>query len=211
MDASILTKACTYCRQDKQATTEFFRPHKGGKFNLSPRCRDCSIKLEAIARLDPESKAKQKAWRDANKSRIKEYNEQYRANGYKSTVHSWPWAKKKYAEDPLFNLKIRMRSAVRKMATGRVTGKIKPYGSSRYLPFTCEELKQHLESQFTKGMNWDVFLQGQIHIDHITPVASFDIKHAGDSEFMACWSLSNLRPLWASQNFQKSKTMEFLL
>ena len=44
---------------------------------------------------------------------------------------------------------------------------------------------------------------GQWHIDHIKPVHLFNYKSTDDEEFKECWSLNNLQPLWAKDNFKK--------
>lgn len=64
--------------------------------------------------------------------------------------------------------------------------------------YTAEDLKKHIESQFTDGMNWDVFMKSEIHIDHIIPKNNFKYQSADDIEFVKCWSLENLQPLWAT-------------
>lgn len=75
--------------------------------------------------------------------------------------------------------------------------------------FTLDELKKHLERQFQKGMSWDNY--GEWHVDHITPVSSFDFSAPDDADFKACWVLTNLRPLWATENIKKSNKIQFLL
>lgn len=69
------------------------------------------------------------------------------------------------------------------------------------LGYTVSELKLHIERQFTKGMDWDAFAVGLIHLDHIVPVRSFDLSK--DEEVRACWAMTNLRPLWAKENIVK--------
>lgn len=64
--------------------------------------------------------------------------------------------------------------------------------------YDIKKLKKHLESQFDKGMNWDNY--GEWEIDHIKPIASFNIRSYEDKDFKKCWSLENLRPLWKSEN-----------
>jgi hypothetical protein len=54
------------------------------------------------------------------------------------------------------------------------------------------ELKQHLESLFTKDMSWDNY--GEWHIEHIKDVVLFD-KETLPSVVNA---LSNLKPMWAT-------------
>lgn len=75
--------------------------------------------------------------------------------------------------------------------------------------YSVTELRGHLEKQFTKGMDWDRFREGAIHIDHIVPVRAFDLTR--DDEAKACWALSNLRPLWAADNLAKGGRVTTLL
>lgn len=67
--------------------------------------------------------------------------------------------------------------------------------------YSLEELMEHLENLFLKGMSWDN--RNEWHIDHIIPRSAFNIKCAGDEEFQKCWTLENLRPLWAKDNISK--------
>jgi len=75
---------------------------------------------------------------------------------------------------------------------------------TKLLGYTPLELRQHLEAQFTDGMTWKAFMKGEIHIDHIRPVASFQYSSVDDEQFKQCWSLNNLQPLWAKDNIAKS-------
>ena len=68
--------------------------------------------------------------------------------------------------------------------------------------YSIQDLKEHLQSQFKPGMNWDNY--GQWHVDHIYPKSKFNIEALGDEEFKKCWSLTNLQPLWALDNLTKS-------
>lgn len=67
--------------------------------------------------------------------------------------------------------------------------------------YTIEDLKRHLELQFTDGMSWDN--RSEWHIDHIRPVASFNFTTTECEDFKKCWALNNLQPLWASDNIRK--------
>lgn len=79
------------------------------------------------------------------------------------------------------------------------------------LPYTLEELREHLEKQFTRGMSWQRFLDGEIHIDHIVPLSDFKIAGPFCPEFRAAWALGNLRPTWAKENLSKSNKRIFLV
>jgi hypothetical protein len=52
-------------------------------------------------------------------------------------------------------------------------------------------------------MNWELYMQGKIHIDHKRPIASFNFNSYKDKEFKECWALNNLQPLWAEENLSK--------
>lgn len=71
----------------------------------------------------------------------------------------------------------------------------------KLLGYSIAELKTHIERQFRKGMSWEKFVSGEIHIDHIIPKKSFDMSD--DNQWKQCWSLPNLRPLWARENLEK--------
>jgi len=70
------------------------------------------------------------------------------------------------------------------------------------LPYSLDELITHLERQFTSGMSWDNY--GEWHVDHIIPMSKFNITSVNDESFLECWSLNNLRPLWAKDNLSKN-------
>lgn len=67
--------------------------------------------------------------------------------------------------------------------------------------YSVDELMAHLERQFVRGMGWNNM--GEWHIDHIVPLATFRYESASDPEFKRAWALTNLRPLWAKENFRK--------
>ncbi len=73
--------------------------------------------------------------------------------------------------------------------------------------YTTEELKEHLETQFKKGMAWDNYGK-KWHIDHIIPRSKFNYIYYDDIDFKRCWALTNLQPLWAKENIQKSDKVD---
>jgi len=68
-----------------------------------------------------------------------------------------------------------------------------------YLGCTLGELRTHLENKFQEGMNWEN--QGEWHIDHIRPCASFDLSE--EENINKCFHYTNLQPLWAIDNLMK--------
>jgi len=85
-----------------------------------------------------------------------------------------------------------------------------------YLPYTIEQLKQHLENQFEPWMTWENHGNYKIkewndedkstwkwQIDHIIPQSALSYTSMEDENFKKCWALENLRPLSAKENIKK--------
>jgi len=68
---------------------------------------------------------------------------------------------------------------------------------------SLKQFKQHIESQFKEGMNWDN--HNEWHLDHIVPCSSFDLTIPEQQQ--RCFHYSNLQPLWAFENLFKSDTL----
>jgi len=50
-------------------------------------------------------------------------------------------------------------------------------------------------------MTWGKFKAGDVHIDHIKPLNTFD--HTDPAEVRKAWELTNLRPMWAADNMAR--------
>jgi len=99
--------------------------------------------------------------------------------------------------DPQFRLNSNISRRIRASIHTRKYEK----GWREILGFDLSALKAHLESQFQEGMTWDNY--GMWHIDHIKPICQFSYEKIIDKEFCECWSLNNLRPLWAKDNLKR--------
>lgn len=106
---------------------------------------------------------------------------------------------RRYKSDLGFTLKMRTSALLRTSLRGGLKSK----KTEDVLGYTIQELRAHLESGFRDGMTWERFLAGDIHIDHIRPVSSFEITGEDCPEFKKCWALDNLQPLWAEDNIRK--------
>lgn len=121
-----------------------------------------------------------------------------------------PGYKSHYLSDPVKKLKHNVSVAVRDVLKGRK----KRLRTFDHLPYSAEELKIHLESQFEAWMSWDNYggsndsKQNTWQIDHIIPQASFNYSSLQDQQFLECWSLSNLRPLEKKENMIKGSHVQ---
>lgn len=117
------------------------------------------------------------------------------------------WKNKQYTENTVYRLRIIISTSMMRSIKKNKTNK-RLY---RYLGYTIEELKEHLEHQFEDWMNWDNLgltatkEKETWQIDHIIPVNTFNIKEIGDEEFRKCWALDNLRPLDSYINNRRPK------
>jgi hypothetical protein len=76
----------------------------------------------------------------------------------------------------------------------------KYYHTKELIGCSWEEFKRHIESKFSKGMNWDNY--GEWHMDHIKPCAAFDLTQKAEQK--KCFHYSNFQPMWASDNCSKN-------
>lgn len=76
--------------------------------------------------------------------------------------------------------------------------------TSSELGYKPSDLIAHIAGLFRKGMSWEN--HGKWHIDHIVPIAAFISK--GITCPRTINALSNLQPLWASENLSKGSKIE---
>lgn len=104
----------------------------------------------------------------------------------------------KHRNNPIFRLNYQMGQRIylslKKEKMGRSWKEL--------LGYTINDLKQHLEKQFTSEMNWENW--GKYwEIDHRIPKSWFKYLKAEEEAFKKCWALKNLQPLELSKNRSK--------
>ena len=156
----------------------------------------------------PETKERlkrnHKKWAEENKEHLSKYIKKYRENNVdKIRQIKRDYERNRKASDPLYKLISNFRTAIYQVLKENNVEKNKSYFD--ILQYTPEELINHLEKQFKDDMTWDNY--GIWHVDHKLPITSFDIQEMGDEEFMRCWSLDNLQPMWGEKNIRKSNKL----
>lgn len=218
----MITIICKVCGKEK-TLFEYPRFGKDGRFDLKFYydiiCRDCIKsgnyhservrRCTGCRRIKPFSefynekrqdrwcKKCSKEYREFNRDRIKK---RYRENREREIKRSTEWSKNKYKEDPIYRLVSCQRTRLCSIFKGANISKSKK--TLKYIGCTKEELKQHIEDQFSEGMTWDRYLNGEIHIDHMLPLRLFDLTK--ESERCKAFHYTNLQPLWAEWNLWKA-------
>ena len=156
----------------------------------------------------PETKERlkknHKKWAEQNKEHLTKYLKEYRENNVdKIRQIKRDYERNRKARDPLYKLISNFRTAIYTVLKESNVDKYGHYFD--VLQYTPEELINHLEKQFKDDMTWDNY--GIWHVDHKLPITSFDIQGMGDEEFMRCWCLDNLQPMWGEENIRKSNQL----
>jgi hypothetical protein len=214
-------------------TVDFFYKNKKSADGLSLECKGCvkartkkwieqnktkkaeSDKIYAI-KNSKKLKEYRKLYRDRHKTKSREYAAKYREENkdklkeQKKLYHSQDYVKRKRSERNLqrknSDIKYRFMCTVRSNVSDALKN---GYGALRHLPYTVDELMRHLERQFTNKMTWKNY-GSYWHVDHIVPSKSFNFENPDDPDFLACWSLTNVRPLEAKTNMWKNAKRIFL-
>lgn len=182
------------------------RGHIGMRYTKSRNCVECAVQDNSerhfanrdennrlrrerrVANIDA-AKAADKAYRSRNKSEIQRKHTAIR--------------RRKRESDPVYAMKHRIRSlvssSISRMGYGKNTKTADVVGCS------WAEFKAHIERQFLPGMTWEN--RHLWHIDHIVPMATAKTYE----DVISLNHVSNLRPIWKSDNLEKSDKVLFLI
>lgn len=205
-----MVKVCRKCKVEKEYS-EFYKD-KYKKDGLCSRCKYCSKEYyetnkERVKEYYETNKERVnkygKKYYEANKERMKEYREankerikkHYQTNKEIIKEYNKEYQKQRRKTNPLFKMKAYLRT--RTWAAFKNKGYSKNTKTQEMLGVDWQVAKNHIERQFTKGMNWNNY--GEWHIDHIIPLAS-----AKTPERLKQLShYTNLQPMWAEENLSK--------
>jgi len=150
--------------------------------------------------LKEKQKIYAKKYREENKQIIKEKKKLKFQREKEKINHQ---NRVRYSENINYKLKCRLRHRLR-MA---LKGNFKSGSAVDDLGCSIPELKVYLESKFQTGMTWDNWSDVGWHIDHIKPLASFDLTDR--KQFLEACHYTNLQPLWSDENLSKGKKLKF--
>jgi hypothetical protein len=185
-------KTCIKCSEEKSPCE--FHQDKVRPSGLHPVCKKCR---KAIRRIRYERNkvkilAQNKTYKAVNKDAIKQKDIEYRVDNRKEISRKQLDRIRNHPPTRIaHNLRSRMYQAVTR---GFKTG-----SAVRDLGCSIPEFMLHVESQFTDNMSWDNY--GQWHLDHIEPLAGFDLTDR--QQFLKAAHYTNYQPLWAKDNLMK--------
>ena len=164
------------------------------------------------------AKERTKEWKKNNSERVKERrNVEYLSRKYKYNndeeyrkkyrISSNRWRKQnsskvaKYRKKYNAKLRVRISNNLRSRLRVALKGRYRAGSAVQDLGCVIEDFKHYLESLWKSGMTWDNYGLFGWHIDHIIPLANFDLTDQDDVKH-AC-HYTNLQPLWAKDNLRK--------
>lgn len=209
-------KRCPSCGNEFPATAEYFNRDKSTKDGFEYSCKACSRERSRVYHEKNSEKvlARKRQWllqnRETSRARCRHYREQNRERE-RERSRQFDKEHPEMARErdrrrrlrPGYQLHDAVSSGVRRSLAGGKNGR----SWESLVGYTREELIQHLEAQFVRGMTWGNYGM-KWHIDHIRPVSDFNFESPEDPEFKECWSLWNLRPLWGKDNMSKGAKCE---
>lgn len=203
-------KTCTKCKESKDEG-QFYPKRKGTcRDKLMSQCKGCVKIINAersirFADRDKNYREKNKdrynEWYLYHKGDKKEYDVEYRENN-REKINTREKLRKQ--SDPLYKLKCDMRSSIwgflkkELMPTSR---KPKPCKMDDIIGMDYLKFKEHIQSLFKEGMNWNNHgrKDGQWQIDHIVSLSTAKTKE----DVIKLCHYTNLQPLWAEENRTK--------
>lgn len=190
-----IKKICRWCNVEKPLEDFYLTDGKPATY-----CKECDKKRrneDYYENHDKELEKKSIYYANNKDKVIKSNNES---------------SKKRRKIDPNFVLRTSVSTAIW-FGLNKNNSSKEGESCSDYLPYSIDELKQHLEKQFEPWMTWENrgrYIKEEWddndpstwfwQIDHVIPQSDLPYTSMEDENFKKCWALENLRPLSAKQN-----------
>jgi hypothetical protein len=169
--------------------------------NWYEKNKEKALQTSKNYRLNNVEKRKEtiKKSREKNKERVIETRKKYSQNKRKELNE---YSVRRRKENPVARISHNMRGKIKdflKIKNFRQTNK-----TFEIVGCSPQELKEHLEKQFTNGMSWDNYGYYGWHIDHIIPLDSATTQ---EDTYKLCY-YTNLQPLWGCDNLSKNNKIQ---
>lgn len=167
-------KYCKFCDTWK-SESEFYKNHNS-KDGLGTRCKQCSRQYD----IENEEKLKQYRKERSNTEQYRQYQRKYREE-HKDELKQKDKERRQRDIDVLRERdKLRYeKDKLNRRLSNNICQSLKGAKAGQHwkdlVPYTLQQLKEHLESQFTPLMSWDNY-GTYWEIDHIIPQNTFNIS-----------------------------------
>ena len=159
------------------------------------------------------TKKTNKAWYTLNKEhKKKQHSDWYQKNKETRSIQIIKWKKNNPEKARLIRLKVgeKIRSTsigkINNVMSSAIWRALKKNKNGLHwetlTKYSANQLKTHLEKQFSPEMSWDNY-GSYWEIDHKIPKSLFHYSSYDDEQFKECWSLNNLQPLPKTINRRK--------
>ncbi len=193
-----LDRACKTCddkRKNKWNSDNREQKNEQSRRSYSKNVDAIREKTRERRKNDPSIQAYHRDYYEKNKEHIRELN---RSTNYKKVRNL---NQRKRRQEPAERMKHNVSNIVRRALKNQ--GSTKGGSTFSALPYSPQDLVEHLERQFDDKMNWDNY-GDYWHVDHIYPQSLLPYSSLEDENFQKCWALENLQPLEATENMKKS-------
>lgn len=203
-------KTCSQCKITKNINEFSFRNKNEIQKVKRSHCKKCTATRTKQYRELHKDKCmvSSKKYKENNSEKVK-LNNRMSNKRCAVRIRNYETAKKK--KDPAFRLRKQISTCIWQALF--ISGVSKNGSFTKYIPYTIQELKQHLQNQFEPWMTWDNHgmydpttwdnldpTTWTWQLDHIIPQSFLPYASMEEENFQKCWALSNLRPLSAKQN-----------
>jgi hypothetical protein len=153
---------------------------------------------------DPDYRSKRKAknaqWRKSNPDKRRAQLRRHMAKDA-TRARRRAYLNGRYGSDIQYKMAVTLRNRL-----NEVVGERRPSSALKLVGCSLNTLKAHIEKQWLEGMSWGNWTLAGWHIDHIKPLASFDLTDP--QQCAAACHYTNLQPLWAAENLRKGARAE---
>lgn len=182
-------RICTKCKAEK--SIEEFRLRK----DRAPGARQsaCKACCRAIANN----------WKLRNPERTRELSRQSAAAFFAKFPERVRENSRRSVKNRLKNsIDFRILHNLRRRLNKAVKGTVRSKRTQELLGCSIPHFKAWMEFWMQPGMTWENY--GEWHVDHKRPCISFNMKDPEQQR--QCFHYTNLQPLWAKENLQKSRS-----
>lgn len=148
-----------------------------------------------------------KRYRAENRDKVLAANKRWKENNPEKVKEDWAKWYAEYGKERDAKIRATPRGRLDGAMSRGIYGALKgSKGGQRWetlVGYSLERLMRHLKKLFSPGMTFENYGKGGWHVDHKIPKVVFNYTSHKHPDFLRCWALSNLQPMWEPDNLRK--------